>query len=149
MAQNLFNITPLHFAVTRGTIGNVLILISAGANVMAQDTWLNTPLHHAARGGKTAMVQALLGAGADATAKDNDGRIPLFYAKKSGLLKGTKAYWALHDVQRNYPPVTAFATPLKMLYLTCLHQAFAGGTRQATLFIRHKPRPYDLLFDQL
>ena len=72
--------TPLHCACWKGHSGVVEFLISAGANVNAEnknDHWGTTPLHAAAHANQTAIVKLLLAAGANVSAKDMAGRTPL------------------------------------------------------------------------
>lgn len=56
--------TPLHMAATESTLGAVLALLAAGADVSAMDGGYDTLLHGAATNSTLDLVLALLAAGA-------------------------------------------------------------------------------------
>lgn len=45
------------------------------------------------------VIDALLNAGADPKARDKDGKTPWDYAKDNKSIKGSEAYWRLHDAR--------------------------------------------------
>ena len=105
-ARDRYGMTLLHSAA-KGYFDSANIitaLLQAGADINALANEDLTPLHLAAARGTSADVIALLDAGADGSTKDKYGRTPFYYAEdddftKINNLKGTDAYWALHDAQ--------------------------------------------------
>lgn len=79
-AVDSFQVTPLHFAASRGSDRIVEDLLLAGANPNARDVLGFTPLHWAARGGHLPVVRRLLAAKADAAALSMERWSPLHYA---------------------------------------------------------------------
>ena len=74
--------TPLHCATWKGHLETVAFLLTAGANVNAQnsnDHWGTTPLHAAAHANQTAIAKLLIEHGADVNAKDLDGKTPMHH----------------------------------------------------------------------
>jgi ankyrin repeat protein len=72
--------TPLHYAVWKGHLDLVELLLAAGADVNAQnqnDHWGTTPLHAAAHANQKAIAALLLAHGADLEARDGNGKTPL------------------------------------------------------------------------
>lgn len=87
--------TPLHDAVSSGSLNGVLALLDAGANVNKRDAYEATPLHWAAIHSYPDIITILLEAGADGTAKTSEGATPFDFAKDKKPLMGTDAYWSL------------------------------------------------------
>ena len=58
-----------------------------------------TPLHFAASQGAAEAVNALLDAGANAKARDENGGLLFDLAESNEKLKGTDAWWRLHDAR--------------------------------------------------
>jgi uncharacterized protein len=85
--------TALHWAASRGDLGEARMLIVAGARVDAATRNGNyTPLHMAARSGKPALVKALLAAGANANAATTTGgATPLHFAASEGTAESIVA----------------------------------------------------------
>lgn len=72
--------TPLHCAVWKGQQAIVVVLLSAGADVNAQNNnehWGTTPLHAAAHANQAAIAQLLIEHGAAVHARDMHGRTPM------------------------------------------------------------------------
>ncbi|KAM3298985.1 hypothetical protein ACQJBY_040469 [Aegilops geniculata] len=65
--------TPLHWAVDRGHLGAVELLVLSNADVNAQDDEGQTPLHYAVRREREDIAQLLVGQHADLQIKDGDG----------------------------------------------------------------------------
>jgi len=92
-------ITALMTASSRGHQETVRLLISAGADVNAQDKWRRTALHSAASAAGKPMpaadkpveiVQLLIAAGADVNARDSNGQTALMVAARSRSLDAIK-----------------------------------------------------------
>ena len=76
----------------------IRVLISEGAEVNARGTNDLTPLMIAAGNSSTPeIVQLLIEKGADALAKDKNGKKAIDHAQENEKLKGTPAYWKLHN----------------------------------------------------
>ena len=91
-------VTPLNIAASGNDLKKVSLLLEKGAELEARgiDGW--TPLMFAARNSSTPeIVQLLLEKGADALAKDKEGKKAIDHAQKNEKLKGTPAYWKLHN----------------------------------------------------
>jgi ankyrin repeat protein len=74
--------TPLHRAIWKGHQEVVSLLLSAGADVNAENTndhWGTTPLHAAAHANQAAIAQMLIDHGANLNAQDMNGKTPLFH----------------------------------------------------------------------
>lgn len=74
--------TPLHCATWKGHLETVAFLLTAGANVNAQnsnDHWGTTPLHAAAHANQAAIAKLLIEHGADLNAKDLNGKTPMHH----------------------------------------------------------------------
>jgi Ankyrin repeats (many copies) len=74
--------TPLHCATWKGHVETVAFLLTAGANVNAQNNnehWGTTPLHAAAHANQAAIAKLLLEHGADVKAKDMNGQTPMHH----------------------------------------------------------------------
>ena len=81
--------TPLHLAAgSSETPAALAALLDAGADPKARAEMRWTPLH---------MAAALLDAGANPGAKDAQGKIPWDLISDDSPLKGTDAYWQLHE----------------------------------------------------
>lgn len=87
--------TALMTASRRGHQETVMLLISAGADVNAQDRWRRTALHSAADAAGRPMlaadrpleiIQRLIAAGADVNARDSNGQTALMVAARSRIL---------------------------------------------------------------
>ena len=93
--------TPLHDAAASGTAENIQVLLSAGADVMAQSSAGYKPLHSASTCNNCdpGAITTLLAAGADPKAKANFGKTPWDLAKENEKLNGSKDYWALNDAR--------------------------------------------------
>ncbi|GAB2265049.1 hypothetical protein Dimus_000116 [Dionaea muscipula] len=68
--------TPLHWAVDRGNLNVVELLISKNADVNMKDSEGQTPLHYATVCDRENIAEFLVKHKADATMKDNDGCSP-------------------------------------------------------------------------
>ena len=79
-ARNNLGKTPLHYAVTYGTVDLLDFLIAKGADLNAADNTGMTPLHTAAMIGRTEEAERLLKAGANLEACDTFGDTPLHLA---------------------------------------------------------------------
>ena len=91
-------VTPLNIAASGNDLKKVSLLLEKGAELEARgiDGW--TPLMVAAGKSSTPeIVQLLLEKGADALAKDKEGKKAIDHAQKNEKLKGTPAYWKLHN----------------------------------------------------
>jgi len=74
--------TALHCATWKGHQDVVALLLSAGADVNAENTndhWGTTPLHAATHANQTAIAQMLIDHGANLNAPDMNGKTPLFH----------------------------------------------------------------------
>ena len=91
--------TPLMCAASSSSSPEIFkLLLESGAEVNARALYDETPLMYAAMNSSSPeIVTLLLAKGADALAKDEDGMKAIDHAKKNDKLKGTKAYWKLHD----------------------------------------------------
>lgn len=77
--------TPLHYAVDRLDVREVVSLIEKRVNINATDDENQTALHWAARRSATELVSVLLTNGANYNLRDHDNRTPLEYAVVSKL----------------------------------------------------------------
>jgi ankyrin repeat protein len=75
---------PLHVAACKGQTEIVMLLLSAGADLHAQDLSGATPLHWAAVGGHRQVIEKLLAAGADINAVDKHDITPDRLAEMRG-----------------------------------------------------------------
>ena len=91
--------TPLMIAAGGSSTPEIVqLLIEKGAEVNARSTIGLTPLMFAAGDSSTpGIVQLLLEKGADALAKDKEGKKAIDHAQENEKLKGTPAYWKLHN----------------------------------------------------
>ena len=98
-ARNKNGGTPLMFAAQFSSTPEIVtLLLAKGAEIEARDNGGWTPLMYAAAASSTPeIVTLLLEKGADALAKDEDGKKAIDHAQGNDKLKGTKAYWKLHD----------------------------------------------------
>jgi ankyrin repeat protein len=80
-------LTPLHFAIIKGDVATVKLLIEKGSDVNSKTSGGITPLHLAAVSGNADVARLLLERGADVNARDNVGRIPLHYASNASVAK--------------------------------------------------------------
>ena len=76
--------TALHFAVDRGNIECILLLIEHGANVNAIDCDGIGVLLTAVMAGNTEVIKLLLEKGANPDAKDEDGETPRSWVNEDG-----------------------------------------------------------------
>lgn len=86
--HNLRRLCLLHLAAFEGSVDTVLLLLSAGASVNAQDLDGWTPLMYAARNeiDGEALVRTLVAAGAELNKKNNRGRTGERSAQRLTLL---------------------------------------------------------------
>ena len=98
-ARNRWGVTPLIEAVLYGFPANIAALLDAGADANVRDIYGDAPLLIAARKRTPDVITALLEAGASGSAKDKSGRTAFDLAESNELVRGTAAYWALHDAQ--------------------------------------------------
>ncbi len=70
--------TPLHIAVSCGTLESVQLLLDHGANVESRDISKRTPLHDAVMRGFVDTCKLLIESGAQVNAKDMSGSTPIF-----------------------------------------------------------------------
>jgi ankyrin repeat protein len=88
MARDKFGFTPVHWAASEGSVGQVKVLLSMGLNLMARNKIGRTPLHHAAGNPYNTHtpenIRALLSAGAGLMARDKYGSTPLHQAASGG-----------------------------------------------------------------
>ncbi|MDQ2920427.1 MAG: ankyrin repeat domain-containing protein [Acidobacteriota bacterium] len=90
--------TPLHCATWKGHLETVAFLLSAGANVNAQNRnehWGTTPLHAAAHANQAAIAKLLIEQGADVNAKDLNGKTPMHHTtfhKSKAVAKLLQSY---------------------------------------------------------
>ncbi|KAF2299301.1 hypothetical protein GH714_031416 [Hevea brasiliensis] len=66
--------TPLHWAVDRGHLNVVEVLVERNSDINAKDNEGQTPLHYAAVCEREAIAEFLVKQNADASLKDNDGK---------------------------------------------------------------------------
>merc|ERR1712166_1001797 len=113
--------TLLHNAAMNGHSESVQLLITAKANLNAEDTHKETPLHRAARYGQDEPVQLLLTARANPNAANNKKNTPLHEAAGKGENKSAQL---LLTAKANPNAATIFkATPL--------HEAAMNGQKRA------------------
>merc|ERR1712166_449818 len=113
--------TLLHNAAMNGHSESVQLLITAKANLNAEDTHKETPLHRAARYGQDEPVQLLLTAKANPNAANNKKNTPLHEAAGKGE---NRALQLLLIAKANPNAATIFkATPL--------HEAAMNGQKRA------------------
>ena len=72
--------TPLHWAATHSTVGNVEILLDSGADPRARDRYGNEPLHDVAWSDDPGVIKALVEAGADPEVRNENDGTPLHVA---------------------------------------------------------------------
>ena len=72
--------TPLHWAATHSTVGNVEILLDSGADPRARDRYGNEPLHDVAWSDDPGVIKALVEAGADPEVRNERDATPLHVA---------------------------------------------------------------------
>lgn len=73
--------TPLHYAIYRGNIEKVELLLSHGAYVNLQDEYGNTPLHYAMiRSNTPQLIEMLLNYGAMPDIQNKIGNTPMHFA---------------------------------------------------------------------
>jgi ankyrin repeat protein len=78
--ENLFGMTALHVAASKGDKTIVELLLTRGADIEAREDTGRTPLHTAAFRGYHEIVELLLLKGAKVNAQTNDGKTPLDWA---------------------------------------------------------------------
>lgn len=77
MADQLSEMTALHYAALNGRLEMCQFLLSNKAKVDLRDSEKNTPLHLASKNGHYQMVQLLLKFGSDASSQNQKGKTPL------------------------------------------------------------------------
>ena len=82
--------SPLHYAVRKGKLKNVVEILVAGADVNCSDSNNYTPLHCAAKFGIRNIARHLVESGADINCNTADKSTPLHYAAKHGNLDTVK-----------------------------------------------------------
>jgi len=98
-ARNNGGTTPLMIAAGFSSTPEIVsLLVEKGAEVEARTNFGWTPLIFSAGASTTPeIVTLLLEKGADALAKSKAGKKAIDHAEENDKLKGTKAYWKLHD----------------------------------------------------
>ena len=81
---SLFGDRPINVAATRGSVGELELLVTHGARVNEAGEHGYTPLHNAVEQGKLDAVLWLLAHGADRTARNNAGETPAELARVLG-----------------------------------------------------------------
>uniref|UniRef100_A0A6P7GYX0 Uncharacterized protein LOC114342383 isoform X1 n=1 Tax=Diabrotica virgifera virgifera TaxID=50390 RepID=A0A6P7GYX0_DIAVI len=89
-SRNIWNKTPLHFAVLPGDEELARLLIKSGASVNCVDTNGDTPLHWAVRFGSVDTVIQLLKHRSDVNSRNNNGFTPLHEAVYAETVKTSK-----------------------------------------------------------
>lgn len=84
-AQDDNGMTRLHWAVSRGHMAMVKLLLAEGAQVDATDSNGMTPLILAASNGQADILKLLIARHADVTVKDSAGHSAVFYADQNGF----------------------------------------------------------------
>jgi hypothetical protein len=83
-ARSVGDLTPLHYAASRGYVDIAKLLLEHGADVNARDMDGWTPLHAASFCGHAYAAGLLLEHGADPSIRDYRGRTPLDFAREKG-----------------------------------------------------------------
>lgn len=92
-ARGLDNFTPLHCAVSEGSLEIVKYLLAHGSNIEAQTTSLRTPLHIACNRGNLEIIKELVNSGANINAEDKDCKTPAHILSEQGLAEALE--WLL------------------------------------------------------
>lgn len=80
-------------------IQNISYFLKKGALLAVKSDDDMNLLHIAARSSRSPeMVLFLIDKKVDHKAKDKSGKVPMDYIKENNVLKGSKAYWKLHDL---------------------------------------------------
>ena len=87
-------LTPLHWAASRGYTACLVVLLKYKPDVNARDAKGHSPLGEAASSGNPDVAKILLDHGADVAAADNDGRAPLHTAAENGRIEFARALLA-------------------------------------------------------
>jgi uncharacterized protein len=103
--------TALHWAVRRGALDSIDLLLQAGAQVSATTRYGVSPLYLAAQKGNAAIVDRLLKAGADARFALPDGETVLMTAARSGNAEAVRLL-AAHRADVNFKEPTRGQTAL-------------------------------------
>lgn len=98
-------VPPLHFAIGWGNKEFVDILISAGADVNAQDAFGDLPLFYAVRKNRVKIAELLIKAGANVNAQDIEANTPLHWADNESMKKLLIDAGA-NDNMKHKPPST-------------------------------------------
>src|SRR5438132_29406 len=93
--------TALHWAVRRGDLESIDVLLQAGAQVGAATRYGVTPLYLAAQKGNATVIERLLKGGADAKWIGPDGDTVLMTAARAGNAEAIKVLVA-HGADVNY-----------------------------------------------
>ena len=93
--------TPLSYAISRGHLDIVKLLLQHNADIDCKDIEGRTPLSYAASRGHIAVVKLLLEGSSNADQTDEDGRTPFSYAVYNGHKEVVKAFAERGDVNIN------------------------------------------------
>lgn len=110
-------LTALHFAVGKGHLDIMNVLLARGAQVDSTDKYNNTPLHYAAASNKMAAAKLLISKGANVNARGKGGSTPLHGAISYGnvgivellLARGADVNMALKSKKATKTPLHIIA----------------------------------------
>ncbi|MBI3563201.1 MAG: ankyrin repeat domain-containing protein [Gammaproteobacteria bacterium] len=87
-----FGNTPMHVAVMRGEMSEIVALVDSGADLNIKGEYGYTPLHEAVEQNRTDLVKFLLERGASVLIKNTDGLTPFEMAEKLQYDEIVKAF---------------------------------------------------------